>query len=438
MPLSAIAKVQFLKALSSRSFALLWLGQTISSLGDGAFATALAWQVLLLTNSATAMGLVVTAEMIPQILFLLLGGVAADRLPRVVVMLLSDSSRAIVMALIAILGFFHLLQLWHLILLALFFGFVSGFFQPASQSILPQLVAKDVLASANALTSLSRQLNLLLGPLLGASLIAFMGPHGAFAFDSLTFVISIFFLLSVRKSIPTKGKRVQSSYEDKEEKYVNEQKQFQGKMTNMKKILVDIVEGFHYVSTSTWLWVSILLAAFINIGLTGSLNVAMPKLVHDVYKTGAWLLGTLATASAVGSLIATFSIGQIHKLHYRGLILYFSLAICSIGLMLFGLSLPLFIEPFIAIFADILIGFGIGVNSIIWITLIQEFVPDDKLGRVSSIDMLGSFCVMPVGYVITGVLTDRIGPRTIFEASSIINLALIIVAFLIPSIRNID
>lgn len=69
MPLSAIAKVQFLKALSSRSFALLWLGQTISSLGDGAFATALAWQVLLLTNSATAMGLVVTAEMIPQFYF---------------------------------------------------------------------------------------------------------------------------------------------------------------------------------------------------------------------------------------------------------------------------------------------------------------------------------------------------------------------------------
>ncbi len=82
-----LQRIRFVHALRSRPFALLWSGQTISSLGDGAFTTALAWQVLVLTGSAAAMGIVVTAEIVPRLLFLLIGGVIADRLPRQRVML---------------------------------------------------------------------------------------------------------------------------------------------------------------------------------------------------------------------------------------------------------------------------------------------------------------------------------------------------------------
>jgi len=85
----------FAEALSCRTFATLWSGQTISSLGDGAFMTAVSWQVLMLTGSATAMALIMIAQTLPMILFLLLGGVVADRFPRKQVMLLSDDSRAI-------------------------------------------------------------------------------------------------------------------------------------------------------------------------------------------------------------------------------------------------------------------------------------------------------------------------------------------------------
>ena len=104
------------------------------SLGDGAYFTALAWLILLLTGSATAMGIVVAAGAIPRVMFLLIGGVAADRLPRRVVLLCSDVGRAIVVLAITVLAWTHLLQLWHLIVLSLFFGFVDGFFIPAYQS----------------------------------------------------------------------------------------------------------------------------------------------------------------------------------------------------------------------------------------------------------------------------------------------------------------
>ena len=140
----------FIQALHSRQFALLWTGQTISSLGDGAFNTAVAWQVLTLTGSATALGLFMIAQILPMILFLLFGGVAADRFPRKQVLLWSDASRAVAVLLIAGLAMVHQLQIWHLVLLSLCFGTVRGFFMPAYQSIIPQLVEKDELASANS------------------------------------------------------------------------------------------------------------------------------------------------------------------------------------------------------------------------------------------------------------------------------------------------
>src|SRR5712692_5513031 len=191
-------RVRFVRALHSKPFALLWAGQTISNIGDAAYYTAMAWQVLLLTGSGTAMGIVLTAGMIPRLVFLLIGGVTADRLPRRLVMLWSDSSRAIVVLLIAILGWVHLLQFWHLAILSLLFGIVDGFFTPAYQSIPPQLVEKDDLTSANALNELSGHLSWLVGPLIGATLVALVGSATAFAFDGLTFIVSALCLFMLR------------------------------------------------------------------------------------------------------------------------------------------------------------------------------------------------------------------------------------------------
>src|SRR5262245_63996066 len=98
---SLVVRARFARALVSRPFALLWVGQTVSLLGDGAYFTALAWTVLLLTHSGTAMGIVAIASMVPRVLFLLIGGVTADRLPRRLVLLWSDMGRAVVVLAVA-------------------------------------------------------------------------------------------------------------------------------------------------------------------------------------------------------------------------------------------------------------------------------------------------------------------------------------------------
>src|SRR5947209_1607999 len=193
-----VHRLQFVRALRSRPFALLWVGQTISVLGDAVFTIVITWQVLILTGSATAMSLLVIAQWTPKVLFLLFGGVIADRVSRRLLMLWADAGRGCIVILVAWLSWTHVLQFWQLLVLAPLFGIVSSFFDPAYQAIMPQLVEKEALASVNSLTTLSRNVGFLLGPMLGAICITLFGQASGFAFDGLTFFFSALCLLALR------------------------------------------------------------------------------------------------------------------------------------------------------------------------------------------------------------------------------------------------
>lgn len=426
---TVLPRVRFIRALRSRPFALLWAGETFSALGNGAYATALAWQVLVLTGSAVAMGIVVTAQLVPRLVFLLLGGVTADRVSRRLVMFWSDIGRAVAVLLITGLGWMHLLQLWHLVVLALFFGCVRGFFDPAYQAIVPQLVEKEALPSANALNSLSQQLNQLLGPLLGVGLVVLSGPVGAFAFDGVTFLGSSICLLLVRIRVTT--------IPDKKA----EDKIFQNRAATRPPhrrafgILRDVREGLGYITGSTWLWVSIVVAAVSNLGVVGPIGVALPKLVQDVYGAGVWLLGALSIANAVGAIVATALIGQISPFPRRGLVAYLAMILTGLAFTLLGVPLPHELAPLVAICACAVMGIGLGAYDIIWTTVMQELVPGDKLGRVSSFDLMGSYCLLPVSYALTGLIADAFGPSLVFIAGGLITLLMGCLALMLRDIR---
>ncbi len=418
---------QFARALGSRAFALLWIGQTISRIGDFAFITALAWQVLLLTHSGTAMGLVLVASSIPQLLFLLIGGVAADRLPKLLVLLCSDSGRALAVLIIAVLGWMRLLQLWHLIGLSLIFGVAQGFFYPTYRAIPPQLVETEMLASANALTGLSQQMGTLLGPLIGATLVAFSSPAFAFAFDGTTFVVSALCILLIRNTSPA----FVTSLEKTEQVQPLAPR-------GMPKALLYIREGAGYVLRAPWLWVSILVASLANVATGGALQVSFPRLVTDFYHAGVWLLGALGPAEAVGSLLGTLLIGQLPRVRHRGVVYYLSLVIGNIGIALMGLPLLQHYALFAVIAGGGIMGVGYSIAGIIWVTVLQELVPADKQGRVFSIDALGSFGLRPIGYALVGLATDAFGPAPIFLCSGLLNIVLCLAAPGVRGIRDID
>ena len=422
MSIAFTYRPHFARALHSRSFALLWTGQTISALGDGAFVTALSWEALQLTGSAMAMGMVVLAQTLPMILLLLFGGVVADRFPRQQVMLWSDVSRAVAVLLIAILGMMHLLQLWHLVLLALFFGTVRGFFSPAYQSIIPQLVNKGDLPSANSLTELSYQLYCSVGPMLGASCVAFAGPAVAFAFDGLTFIVSALCLAVLRLPVTLSPATMTSAVLPRR---------------GIRTALSEMREGLRYVAGSTFLWVTIALAALCTVGGAGSLVVTLPKLIHDVYGQGVWLLGAVNAAGGIGSLAGILLAGHLNRLRRRGITMYLMMIVISLAFILFGLPLPHSLEPIVACLAMVLVHFGLAVYQILWLTVMQEVVPDDKLGRVSSIDQLGGYGLWPVGFALAGVIADYISPSWVFIGAGIVNVGLYGLGLSVRAVREL-
>jgi MFS family permease len=176
------------RSLHHRPFALLWSGQTISVLGDNLYRVALAWWVLQKTGSAAIMGGVLVFSFMPTVLFTLFGGVAADRFRRPLVMLASDLLRAFVVVAVALLAFSGRLAVWHLYVASFIFGSIGAFFLPAYTAIVPDITSREALPSANSLTGISQQFAGIVGPGVGAAIVARWGTAAAFGLDGASFL----------------------------------------------------------------------------------------------------------------------------------------------------------------------------------------------------------------------------------------------------------
>lgn len=423
--------LQFARALRSRPFALLWAGQTISVLGDAVFTIAITWEVLILTGSSTAMSLLVVAQWGPKVLLLVFGGAIADRLPRRLLMLWADAGRGCIVFVVAWLAWTHALQFWHLLALAPLFGMASSFFDPAYQAIMPQLVEQEALASVNALTTLSRNIGFLVGPLLSAASIALSGPASAFTFDGFTFFVSALCLLALRlpRSSAATASQVSSPVAPGEE---NADTQGTSRRTG------DARGGLRYVLGMPWLWVTTLVFALASIGFGGSMWVALPRLVYNVYHTGVWLIGAMATSDAVGSVIAALAVGSARRLRHRGIVAYASVIVIGFALAACALPLPRAVEPAVAILASALVGTGVATFMIIWGTLQQEKVPNDILGRVSSITQLGVAAALPGGLVLAGLLSDHAGPARVFAIGGVLAAVPAAVGLCVREVRCVE
>ena len=187
-----------LGALEERNFRLLWLGQTGSTIGDGLSFVAIAFAVLQIGGTATDIGIVFAAFFLPNVVFLLVGGVWADRLPRNYVMLTSDGVRAVVQIGLALLLFSGSAQVWHIVIAVALHGTASAFFVPASTGLMPQVVSPDRLQQANALMTISRSAAFVIGPAVSGLLIAAGGPGVVFAVDAVTYMFSMVTLALLR------------------------------------------------------------------------------------------------------------------------------------------------------------------------------------------------------------------------------------------------
>ncbi len=399
-----------LRSLRDRRFLLLWIGQTLSRLGDNLYRFALMWWVLEKTGSGLAMGGVMIAQAIPMIVFLLVGGALVDRFHRVRIMVSSDVARGVITALVAAGAFSGSLEIWHVYNAAVLFGIVDAFFQPAVSALVPSLVRTEDLPSANSLTVLSWEVTGIGGPALGALLVGLGGTPFVFAIDASSFVISTATLLPLLRIVvpppsePSKG------------------------------MIGDIRQGFSVVAAEPWLWLTITMMAFINALAFTAFIVTLPFLVTETLGSDVTGLGIVQSMSSVGAALAALYLGRRSKLKRRGIVFACSAIVFGGCMVLLGLPITLWIAAVITVFH----GMSLSTVGLIQMGTMQELVEPDKLGRVSSIDWLGSVCLVPVGFAITGWLTDHLTPPMIFIGVGVATMVLATLVMLHPRTRKLD
>jgi MFS family permease len=354
--------------------------------------TALAWAALQLTGSATAVGALLIASAIPSLIFVLIGGVAADRYPRRRIMLLSDAGRALTLGIVAALGLLNLLHLWHLLALAIIFGFVRGFFSPAYQAVIPELVERDALASANGLTGISQEIGGLIGPGLGAWLIAASSASLAFAFDALTFVAAALCVLPAGaldspKPAAATGAEPDATATDTAPR-----------QRGLRGVLAESRDGLTYILASGWLVSTIVLPLFANPLLVASESVALPKLVRDVWGQGAWLFGLSGSVFSVGAIIGMFVFSRVRPAR-RGVTCFVMGGVAGIAQLAYALPISRPLEP-------VLVG---GV----------------------------ALALIPVGYAVAGVISDRFSPIWVFVIAGALELITSLIGLSMRAVREL-
>jgi MFS family permease len=392
-----------LGALEERPFRLLWIGRTVSDAGDALVPVAIAFAVLDLTGSAADLGLVLAALFASRVVFIMVGGVWSDRLPRQLVMIAADVARALVHGLVALAFFTDAIEVWQLIVSSAVFGAASAFFGPASTGLVKSIVSPARLQEANALLGLSRNAARIFGPALAGLLVATVGFGVVFAVDAATFVVSAGFLLAMRlPPIATRERRA--------------------------SFLADVAQGFAEVRRRSWLWTAFIAFAVSNLSMASYFVLGPLVVENELGGAQAW--GLIVTGGAVGG-----AVGSAIALRWRPgrpLVPAF-LVMLSVSLLLVALVPPAPV-PVLALAAGVTFA-GVAAGNALWDTMLQQHVPQETISRVSALDWMVSLVFMPLGYIVAGPLANAIGLNATLLLAAGLAAAANLGVLLVPSVR---
>jgi len=392
--------------LRHRQFRLLFLGQTASTIGDRLVLVALA---LYVTEIGTAgdVGIVLAAHSLPLVLFVLVGGVWADRLPRHRLMLATDIVRAVLHGLLAALIFLGTPSIWAIALIEVGFGTAEAFFRPAYTGLVPQTVPADELQSANAATSFIRNTSELVGPALATALVLGLGAGWAFAVDAGTFVVSALLLAGMRP-------------------------QPRGEPSPRSRLRVELRDGWREVRSRQWVWVTIT-AFTMGLLLAWAPYLTLGAGVAEDHYGSAGVYGALATALGAGTLVGSLAALRWRPRHPLRFAFFWVLPWpAAVGSFALGLSL----WPLVPLF--VVAGFGLTLFDVAWETALAQRIPAHALSRVSAFDWMGSLALMPLGFVVSGPLGEAVGDVEVLAAGAALGLLVTVAALLTRGVWRLE
>lgn len=404
-PMGGLRQIRAAAApLRYREFRLFFVGRAASLLGSAFAPIAAAFAVIAIDGRPADLAWLVAAQVGPQVIFMLVGGVFSDRLPRNLIMVFSHVVNFCLQATAAVLLLTGRGHVWELIVLTLMRGISSAFFLPAAGGIVPMLVPQEELQRANSLLQLTNNGTQVLGAASAGIVVSLVGPGWAYGADALSFLIGALFLLKVTLPPMTADPR--------------------GAFLNQLK------DGWREFASRRWIWIVVAQFALINSLGTAAFTVLGPFIADDRLG-GAWAWGVILSSQVAGMMCGSI-LGFVVKAEHPLRVALPAVSLTALPLLLLALAAPL---PAIA-FAALASGCGLQVFTILWETSLQRSVPLDRLSRVSSYDAAGSFAFMPFGVIALAPAAQLIGITSTLIASTVIVATAAFAALIVTDIRN--
>jgi MFS family permease len=399
-----VTSISAMSPLRARPFRWYFLSRTVNLVGTTMAPVALAFAVLAVDDGTTSLGIVLAAYTVPLVVFLLLGGVLADRWGRQRVVQSSNVLAGVVRGVLGLLVLSGHAELWSLVVLAAINGVVVAPGLPAMNGIVPQLVPRDQLQQANALLSLTRAGLMVLGPSLAAALVVGIGPGWALLADAATWLVAAALLLPI--SLPHAA-------------------------TSGSTMLEELRDGWRFFRGTTWLWLLVAVCGVLNALAEGGLTALGPvRSETTAIGPGGW--GVALSAQALGALGAALALmrWRLERPLMSGL-----LAMALFGLPMIVLGAWPATAPLVA--ACFLSGIGAQVFSMGWHLAMQENVPDEMLSRAYSYDQLGSLAAVPLGLLAMGPLAGLYGLGDVLTVAGLLYVAIALLTLASAPVRGL-
>jgi DHA3 family tetracycline resistance protein-like MFS transporter len=342
---------------------------------------------------------------------LLFSGVVIDRVERRWVMFWASLVRGVCVGVVGLLAVTGTLELWHVFVIAVFYGAGRAFEGPASGAMVPDLVPAHLLLQANSLNGVVRPLALrLVGPALGGLIVHELGAGTAFLLDAATFGFAAVMLTQLRPRLAAIQREEQQSVRE------------------------DIREGLRFVRKHTWLWGTIVWALFAAMLGNGPFVVLVPYIVKNELGGDAGDLGLVFAAGGLGAVLSSLVIGQLGLPRRHMTWMYWLWTIGLFDMFLYTVVQLPWQAMLIAFYAEACLGSGL----VIWVTLMQRVVPSELLGRVKSVDWLVSSGFTPISFAVVGPLAAWLGAEPVLAGAGIGGAVLTAAFYFLPGMRNTE
>jgi MFS family permease len=386
-------------------FRWLLAGSSINMLGSSIAPVALTFAVLDLGGSATDLGVVLGLFALADVAAIMFGGVLGDRLSRTVMMQGSSATAALFQGFAAA----SLVGGWSSIPLLAGIGMINGALGalggPSSQAITPQTVPAGALPAAVAWRRLCRNVSQIVGAGAAGLLVVWVGTGWCFAIDAASFAVAA--LCYSRIWVPSSPAPAKAT------------------------VFADMRAGAGEVFRHTWMWVLILQALLYHLFYGGAQGVLGPIVVADTISIPAW-------GWALSSMMAGFIAGGLVTLRWRPLRLLY-VGTCLLALTaLFPAAMAFSDSLLVVLAAAFAHGFGLEIFSVAWDLAIQQNVAPEKLARVYSFDMAGSFIARPLGLALTGPVAEIVGFRAWLAVVAAVIVASTATALIAPDVRRLE